>query len=153
MPPYYGYLQTYGMQWTTAVFCIQYTVCHWISVAQNLLLPTIARLHFTKWKWNKNWDWLQSCVLLILQYCPFATFITRYRHRKQTKGVETHEMGTPSSSDATPPVQDDSNSLHDPEKSLLRLDAWDEKAMEAAVIENPQTLMTSIWIDTTKCRI
>ena len=62
-------------------------------------------------------------------------------------------MGTPSSTDATPPVQDDSNSLQDPEKSLLRLDAWDEKAMEAAVIENPQTLMTSIWIDTTKCRI
>lgn len=71
-----------------------------------------------------------------------ATFTTHFR--RQSKGGESHEMGVPSSTEAMVAVQGDSNSLHDLEKPVLPPDAELEKAMEASVIENPQTVMTSI---------
>ena len=63
-------------------------------------------------------------------------------------------MGAPSTTEAMIPMQGDSNSLHDLEKPVLPPDAEVEKAMEASVIENPQTVMTSIWMSgAAKCNI
>ena len=53
-------------------------------------------------------------------------------------------MREPSSTEATIAVQSDSTSLHDLEKPAVTPDPEHEKAMEALVIENPETLMTSI---------